>query len=102
TPLYWLGQLPRYFKGVEVRLERFQNHLNKENAAVGELENLWEQYLRQKKAHDEKGIYDPNLTRYRWLLEEYRISLFAQTVGTLEPISDKRLAKQWQEVKKLV
>ncbi|CUB04022.1 ATP-dependent RNA helicase HrpA [Marinomonas fungiae] len=102
TPLFWLGQLPRYFKGVEVRLERFQNHLNKENAGVGELEHLWDQYLRQKKAHDDKGIYDPNLTRYRWLLEEYRISLFAQTVGTLEPISDKRLAKQWQEVKKLV
>lgn len=102
TPLFWLGQLPRYFKGVEVRLERFQNHLNKENAAVGELEALWAQYIRQKKAHDEKGIYDPSLTRYRWLLEEYRISLFAQTVGTLEPISEKRLAKQWQEVKKLV
>ncbi len=102
TPLFWLGQLPRYFKGVEVRLERFQNHLNKEGVLVGQLEVLWEQYTRQKKAHDEKGIYDPNLTKYRWLLEEYRISLFAQTVGTLEPISEKRLSKQWQDVKKLV
>ena len=102
TPLFWLGQLPRYFKGVEVRLERFQNHLNKEGVLVGQLEVLWDQYLRQKKAHDEKGIYDPNLTKYRWLLEEYRISLFAQTVGTLEPVSEKRLSKQWQDVKKLV
>ncbi|WP_170139001.1 ATP-dependent RNA helicase HrpA [Marinomonas piezotolerans] len=102
TPLFWLGQLPRYFKGVEVRLERFQNHLNKENALIGQLEQLWDQYLCQKKAHDDEGIYDPNLTKYRWLLEEYRISLFAQTVGTLEPVSEKRLAKQWQEVKKLV
>ncbi|WP_353669749.1 ATP-dependent RNA helicase HrpA [Marinomonas sp. THO17] len=102
TPLYWLGQLPRYFKGIEVRLERFQNHLNKENQFVTELEGLWQTYAKQKKAHDEKALYDPELMKYRWMLEEYRISLFAQSVGTLEPISAKRLAKQWQEVKKLV
>ncbi|ADZ91058.1 ATP-dependent helicase HrpA [Marinomonas mediterranea MMB-1] len=102
TPLFWMSQLPRYFKGIEVRLERFQNHLNKENALVGQLEGLWSQYDQQKQAHIKKGIYDPELTKYRWMLEEYRISLFAQTVGTLEPISDKRLNKQWQLVKKLV
>ncbi|WP_394179703.1 ATP-dependent RNA helicase HrpA [Marinomonas posidonica] len=102
TPLFWLGQLPRYFKGIEVRLERFQNHLNKENQFVSELEGLWQTYQKQKKAHDEKALYDPELVKYRWMLEEYRISLFAQSVGTLEPISEKRLAKQWQNVKKLV
>ncbi|WP_181799830.1 ATP-dependent RNA helicase HrpA [Marinomonas aquiplantarum] len=102
TPLFWLGQLPRYFKGIEVRLERFQNHLNKENQFVSELEGLWQTYHKQKKAHDEKALYDPELVKYRWMLEEYRISLFAQSVGTLEPISAKRLAKQWQNVKKLV
>ncbi|MGO3345885.1 MAG: ATP-dependent RNA helicase HrpA [Marinomonas sp.] len=102
TPLFWLGQLPRYFKGIEVRLERFQNHLNKENSYVTQLEGLWQAYLRQKAAHDEKSLYDPELVKYRWMLEEYRISLFAQSVGTLEPISDKRLNKQWQGVKKLI
>jgi len=102
TPLFWLGQLPRYFKGIEVRLERFQNHLNKENSYVTQLEGLWQTYLKQKKAHDDKSLYDPELIKYRWMLEEYRISLFAQSVGTLEPISDKRLSKQWQGVKKLV
>jgi ATP-dependent helicase HrpA len=102
TPLFWLGQLPRYFKGIEVRLERFQNHLNKENAAVSELEALWLKYTQQRKAHEDKALYDPELVKYRWMLEEYRISLFAQSVGTLEPISEKRLAKQWSEVKKLV
>ncbi|MCV2402662.1 ATP-dependent RNA helicase HrpA [Marinomonas sp. C2222] len=102
TPLFWLGQLPRYFKGIEVRLERFQNHLNKENAFVSELETLWDKYSKQQSAHQAKSLYDPELIKYRWMLEEYRISLFAQSVGTLEPISDKRLAKQWNEVKKLV
>jgi ATP-dependent helicase HrpA len=35
---------------------------------------------------------------YRWLLEEYRVSLFAQQLGTKVAISDKRLAKQWSQV----
>lgn len=101
TPLFWLSQLPRYFKAIEVRLSRFQNHLNKENMLVSELEQLWSQYLTQKKKHDQKKLYDEELVKYRWLLEEYRVSLFAQTVGTLEPVSTKRLAKQWQQVKKI-
>ncbi|MFT2111588.1 ATP-dependent RNA helicase HrpA [Marinomonas sp. 2405UD68-3] len=102
TPLFWLEQFPRYFKGIETRLERFQNHLAKENAGVVELEALWERYLKQKNAHLAKNLYDPELMKYRWMMEEYRISLFSQTVGTLEPISEKRLSKQWQLVKKLV
>ncbi len=102
TPLFWLEQFPRYFKGIETRLERFQNHLSKENAGVIELETLWERYNKQKTAHSAKNLYDPELMKYRWMLEEYRISLFAQLVGTLEPISDKRLSKQWNLVKKLV
>ncbi|MCZ2722272.1 ATP-dependent RNA helicase HrpA [Marinomonas sp. 15G1-11] len=102
TPLFWLAQFPRYFKGIETRLERFQNHLAKENAGVTELETLWDRYTKQKNAHLAKNLYDPELMKYRWMMEEYRISLFAQTVGTLEPISDKRLSKQWHLVKKLV
>ena len=102
TPLFWFSQLPRYFKGIEVRLDRFQNHLNKENALVTQCEQLWQNYAQQKKAHDDKNVYDPELLKYRWLMEEYRVSLFAQNVGTFEPVSDKRLQKQWQLVKKIV
>jgi len=102
TPLFWFGQLPRYFKGIEVRLDRFQNHLNKENALVTQCEQLWKNYAQQKKAHDDKNVYDPELLKYRWLMEEYRVSIFAQNVGTLEPVSEKRLQKQWQLIKKIV
>ncbi|TBR38008.1 ATP-dependent RNA helicase HrpA [Marinomonas agarivorans] len=102
TPLFWFSQLPRYFKGIEIRLTKFQNNLNKENAYVSELEQLWLSYQQQLQAHESKKMYDEALVKYRWLLEEYRISLFAQTVGTLEPISAKRLTKQWQLVKKIV
>jgi ATP-dependent helicase HrpA len=40
------------------------------------------------------------LARYRWLLEEYRVSLFAQTLGTREPASAKRLRELWEQVRK--
>ncbi len=41
---------------------------------------------------------DPNLTLYRWMLEEYRVSLWAQQLGTRMAVSDKRLSKQWSQV----
>nr|WP_158592081.1 DUF3418 domain-containing protein [Pseudomonas cavernicola] len=43
----------------------------------------------------QKGKRDPQLLLYRWMLEEYRVPLFAQQLGTKPPLSDKRRAKQW-------
>ena len=48
--------------------------------------------------HAQEGKRDPQLELYRWWLEEYRVSLFAQQLGTKVPISDKRLNKQWSQV----
>ncbi len=47
-------------------------------------------------AHD---LYDPALIQYRWMLEEWRVSLFAQELGTSLSVSAKRLDKQWSEVR---
>jgi len=41
----------------------------------------------------------PELCDYYWLLQELRISLFAQSVGTREPVSNKRLRQKWNEIK---
>ena len=46
------------------------------------------------------GLACPVLQRYRWLLEEYRVSVFAQTLGTREPVSAKRLRELWEQVRK--
>ena len=46
----------------------------------------------------QEGKRDPQLELYRWWLEEYRVSLFGQQLGTKVPISDKRLSKQWSAV----
>jgi ATP-dependent helicase HrpA len=39
-----------------------------------------------------------NLDEFRWLLEEFRVSLFAQQLGTRTPVSEKRLRKFWESV----
>ena len=44
------------------------------------------------------GKRDVELVLYRWMLEEYRVSLFAQQLGTKMAVSDKRLSKQWSAV----
>lgn len=64
----------------------------------GELSGLWAQYKARADKHAQEGKRDEQLVLYRWWIEEYRVSLFAQQLGTKVPISDKRLAKQWSLV----
>jgi len=51
----------------------------------------------ERSARQEK--YDPELIRFRWLLEELRVSQFAQELKTLLPVSVKRLEEQWSKVR---
>ncbi|MOA53082.1 ATP-dependent RNA helicase HrpA [compost metagenome] len=64
----------------------------------GEIAGYWEQYRARLAKHAQEGKRDPELVLYRWMLEEYRVSLFAQQLGTRMPVSDKRLNKQWSQV----
>ncbi|KZY70490.1 hypothetical protein A3739_17875 [Oleiphilus sp. HI0067] len=65
------------------------------------LKDWWEQYRSRLDAHKAQGISDPELTRFRWLIEEQRVSWFAQQLGTAETISEKRINKQWQLVRRV-
>jgi len=98
TPNAWFKELPRYLKAVELRLEKLGSQVQKDRVWSGELSNLWAQYKARADKHAQEGKRDEQLTLYRWLLEEYRVSLFAQQLGTKVPISDKRLSKQWSQV----
>jgi len=98
TPSDWFKELPRYLKAVELRLEKLGAQVQKDRVWSGELGNLWAQYKARADKHAQEGKRDEQLTLYRWLLEEYRVSLFAQQLGTKVPISDKRLSKQWSQV----
>jgi ATP-dependent helicase HrpA len=98
TPSAWFKELPRYLRAVELRLEKLGSQVQKDRVWSGELANLWAQYKARADKHAQEGKRDEQLTLYRWLLEEYRVSLFAQQLGTKVPISDKRLSKQWSQV----
>lgn len=66
---------------------------------MAELQRLWNRYEQKAAEHQLQGRVDPELLKFRWLLEEYRVSLFAQQLGTSQPVSAKRLEKQWELVR---
>ncbi|MBF8674694.1 ATP-dependent RNA helicase HrpA [Pseudomonas fulva] len=98
TPAVWFKELPRYLRAIELRLEKLGSQVQKDRVWSGELANLWAQYKARADKHAQEGKRDEQLALYRWWLEEYRVSLFAQQLGTQVPISDKRLSKQWSLV----
>ncbi len=93
-----LKHYPRYLQAVEIRQEKLARDLAKDRAATEELQHFRHMYEERRKAHEAQQIADPALDEFRWLLEEYRVSLFAQTLGTLQTVSSKRLRKFWEEV----
>jgi ATP-dependent helicase HrpA len=98
TPAQWLKEVPRYLKAIEQRFDKIASQVQRDRVWSGELGGYWEQYQARLGKHSQEGKRDVQLTLYRWLLEEYRVSLFAQQLGTKLPVSDKRLSKQWCSV----
>ncbi|UCJ16239.1 ATP-dependent RNA helicase HrpA [Pseudomonas sp. MM211] len=98
TPGEWLKELPRYLKAIEQRFDKIAAQLQRDRVWSGELAGYWEQYQARLGKHLQEGKRDANLVLYRWMLEEYRVSLFAQQLGTKMAVSDKRLSKQWSQV----
>ena len=56
-------------------------------------------YRTLSERHKRDGVVDPELTEFRWMLEEYRVSLWAQQLGTAMKISPQRLDRQWGKVR---
>jgi len=104
TPWEWLQHYPRYLAGIRLRLEKLtlpnKNNLDRDLAATQQIAELWAQYLARQQQHAKLALDDPELELFRWMLEELRISLFAQELGTPFPISPRRMEKQWDKVRK--
>ena len=98
TPGEWLKEIPRYLKAIEQRLDKVGSQVQRDRVWTGELTAAWQQFQARAAKHAQEGKRDPELVLYRWMLEEYRVSLFAQQLGTKMAVSDKRLAKQWSQV----
>jgi len=93
TPDAWFRQLPKYLKGLVRRLERARNDVARDRR----LQQQVEPYLvagMQLLVSADSDRAAPELERYRWMIEEFRLSLFAQELRSAMPISAKRLDEQ--------
>lgn len=96
TPIKYLKNYPRYLQAIQQRLDKLQQAAERDRQHTNMLSSYWEHFV---ELNDE--LYEnPVFSLYRWMLEEFRVSLFAQGLKTSMPISEKRLEKQWLEVKK--
>jgi ATP-dependent helicase HrpA len=93
-----LVHFPRYLKAINVRLEK----LRADPARDARLMAEWAQAAMpwQRAQKDRQKSADPKMTEFRWLLEELRVSLFAQELRTPMPVSVKRLQKVWESMQR--
>ena len=94
APEVW-QEYPRYLKALAIRLERLPNNLKKDHEAISQIDPFMEKLL---KFDAQKGLQSREFQVFRWLLEEWRVSLFAQPMKTKIPVSQKRLEKAWQDI----
>jgi ATP-dependent helicase HrpA len=101
TPPTWVPHLPRFMRALEIRLKKLTNAgLSRDAQGMATIAPLAQRYTEQLAEHARRGIVDPQIETYRWMLEELRVSLFAQELKTSIPISIQRLEKQWSLVQR--
>ena len=98
VPSSTLEYFPRYLEACRVRIERAQGNPDADLRKLRDLTPHWQLYTQfhalEHAPHHDKQL----LNQYRWLIEEFRVSLFAQELKTAQPVSSKRLRKLWQSV----
>lgn len=96
-----LMRYPHYLRALQQRLEKLKYQANKDLDLMEKIKPWLKRLQQFKQLWEARFGYDQPMPAswwyFRWLLEEYRLSLFAQTIKTSEPVSEKRLLKYWQE-----
>jgi ATP-dependent helicase HrpA len=93
----WFNQLPRYLKAITRRAARLSTNLSRDTTLDARIRPFAAQY----QALRERAIplaAEPALAQLRWMIEEFRVSLHAQELRTLMPVSEKRLQEQIQRI----
>ncbi|WP_414502608.1 ATP-dependent RNA helicase HrpA [Zymobacter sp. IVIA_5232.4 C2] len=92
----WLSHYPRYMQAALLRLEKLGRDYRRDTVAMQEIHDFEARWDARRQSV--KGALDPALAEFRWWIEELRVSLFAQQLGTLDTVSVKRLERRWQEI----
>jgi ATP-dependent helicase HrpA len=88
---------PRYLQAVMIRLDRIKQNPGKDLKKYREIERLWNQYKAYRYDDNLADIHH-ELDDFHWLLQELRVSLFAQELKTAEPVSVVKLQHKWNEI----
>ena len=96
APWAQLQHYARYLKAITTRLDKYRADPARDAAKHKELQPLEQRYWRL--VAERKGQLDARMHEYRWMLEELRVSLFAQELRTPYPVSAKRLDKVWGQL----
>jgi ATP-dependent helicase HrpA len=95
-----LQHFARYLKAVALRLDKLRADPARDARWSAEFNPLWQTWQREDLKQRKQGVADPQLEQFRWLLEELRVSLYAQELRTPVPVSVKRLQKMWQSMQR--
>ena len=96
TPWPQLQHCARYLKAVTLRLDKYRADPARDAQRLAELKPKEQRYWRL--VAERKGAQDARMLEFRWLLEELRVSFFAQELRTPQPVSIKRLEKAWGQL----
>ncbi len=96
TPWPQLQHVVRYLKAITLRLDKLRADPARDQARMAELRPQEARFWRL--VAERKGVTDTRLQELRWMLEELRVSFFAQELRTPYPVSVKRLDKAWAQI----
>ncbi len=98
VPFVQLREYPRYLKAASMRAEKLPQAAGRDQQQMREMAPLMKKWRERSAAACAAGRRDARLDEVRWMLEELRVSLFAQQVGTAYPVSVKRIEGRWREL----
>ncbi|HET9471102.1 MAG TPA: DUF3418 domain-containing protein, partial [Usitatibacter sp.] len=98
TPWSSLVHVPRYLKALDRRLAKYPENPDRDGKHAAAVAALWDRYRARQDLNRVQRRQEPALDAFRWLIEELRVSLFAQELRTPSPVSYKRLEKAWKDL----
>ncbi len=93
-----LPDVLRYLHGIDRRLEKLAIDPHRDRTQMGRVENVQQQWQQWLVKLSQQQKQSPEVQEIRWMIEELRISLFAQQLGTLYPVSDKRILQNMEQI----
>ena len=100
TPWEYLQNIPRYLKALRLRIEKHPANPERDGKNAGSVGLIWQKWQDKINALNQAHLDIPQqVLDFRWLIEELRVSLFAQELKTPFPVSIKRLEKIWQDMR---